>query len=259
MKKEVFVLGSGASINRLTKEEKTYINQAEVRIAMNKFTAFYKKAGIIPSHVFFVDAHSPSATKMLQQIFDLCHEDGLVDMHFIANVKVKNQVFQNKSLSYYFHKYHPISLHRHHPYYLIKSPFTIEYIDLYQYLEGGTWAKSIKEKLFHFRSSLTTVLNYVAIHYPGYTIKLVGVDLNSKNYFFEEELDELDFSASDWTTQYTKKEDKHFTVQNFQGTNLLDKMTFMVEELKKTGNELVCCTKSSLLVEENYLDYQSIV
>ena len=259
MRKEVFILGSGASINDLTEEEKAHINQAPVRIALNKFTAFYKKAGILPSHVFFIDIHSPSSTNMLQYIFDLCHEDGLGDMVFIANKEVQNRVFQKKGLLYYVAKYHPISLHRHHAYYLIQRPFHIDFIDFYHYLEGGSWAKSRKEKLYHFRSSLTTVLNYVSILYPGWTIKLLGVDLNSKAYFFEEELKKLDFSASDWTTQHTKKENKHFTVQTFQGTNLLDKIPYVVEELAKTDNNIYCCSRESLLVQDELIEYQGII
>ena len=259
MKKEVFILGSGGSINELTEEEKNYINQAPVRIALNKFMAFYKKAGIIPSHVFFIDAHSPSSTNMLQYIFDLCHEDDLGDIIFIANAAVRNRVFRHKGLLYYVAKYHPIQFHKHHAYYLIKRPFKIDFIKMYNYLEGGKWAESLNEPLFHFRSSLSTVLNYASIKYPGYTIKLVGTDLNSKDYFFEQELKNLSFSSTDWTTQHTKKADKHFTVQNFKGTNFLDKIPFMKEELEKTANPIYCCSPQSLLVLDDYIEYREII
>lgn len=257
--KEVFVLGSGASISELTEEEKAHINQAEVRIAVNKFAAFYKKAGIVPTHVFFVDVHSPSATDMLQHIFDLCVEDGLADMRFVVNSKVKDRIFVNKNLAYYFHKYHPKSVYKHHPYYWTQRQFAMDFVTLYKFLEGGEWAVDLQQKLFHFRSSLSSVFNYVGVCFPGTVIKLVGVDLNGKDYFFEDDLRALSFSTSDWTTTHTKREEKHFTVQDYQGTNFLDKFPYMLEELSKTNNTLLCCGASSLLVEKELVEYQPIL
>ena len=45
----------------------------------------------------------------------------------------------------------------------------------------NTWAKNIGEELFHFRGSLTSVLNLVSIKYPTLNVLMLGVDLTTKD------------------------------------------------------------------------------
>src|SRR3974377_1643754 len=106
-------------------------------------------------------------------------------------------------------------------------------------MKGGEWAKSLKDKVFHFRGSLTTVLNYVSIIRPNQKVFLVGTDFNNSLYFFEEEIHKLDFKWGDFTSEMVKEQDKHFSVINYKGTTMLDKFDFIVNSLKMTGNDLV--------------------
>ena len=50
------------------------------------------------------------------------------------------------------------------------------------------WGKNLKDRLFHFRGSLTTVLNISTIIAPGYDIFLVGNDFNNANYISNDTL-----------------------------------------------------------------------
>ena len=83
----------------------------------------------------------------------------------------------------------------------------------------------------------------------------MGVDLNSPAYFFEDRLGELNFDASDWTTPIIREKSIHISVQDVKGQNLLNKLGMIMEELGKSGNEAVCCTPDSLLVEEGHLKF----
>ncbi|HLT42694.1 MAG TPA: hypothetical protein VKZ95_08325, partial [Sphingobacteriaceae bacterium] len=83
--KTVVILGSGLSINNLTEEQKQHINQCEVRIAINKFAAFYKIAGIVPTHVYFLDSFSKASINFLRYIFDVIRKDKLKNITFLLS------------------------------------------------------------------------------------------------------------------------------------------------------------------------------
>ena len=86
------VLGCGRSILDLTKEEIDFVNHCNVVIAMNKYMAFYKRIGIIPTHVYFVDDHENSR-RFLEYIFNVCKEDGLEGLTFIVNKSLKTVLY----------------------------------------------------------------------------------------------------------------------------------------------------------------------
>ena len=261
-KKELFLLGSGESINRLTAEERAYIDACPVKIAQNKFTAFYKKAGIVPTHVFFIDYFSYTSIDVFQYILDLCVEDGLLDMKFVVNEGMRKFFFRRKGLFYSLLKHNPLSIYKgfpYRPYYHLKHPFDFTFLKMTDFLLDGPWASSLDQDIFHFRSSLTTLLNYISIVFPNYSIKMVGTDLNSKGYFFEEEYKALNLESEDWTSTHTQKNKVHFTAVNFKGTNMLDKFPFMVEELNKTGNPIFSCNPESLLVEKGLVPVKGVM
>ncbi len=91
---KVIILGSGTSILCLTDEEKAYINKCKTVIAVNKYMAFYKMIGILPTHVYFVDRHENSL-KFLQYIFHVCNDDNLKDLNFILHKRVKVRFYRN--------------------------------------------------------------------------------------------------------------------------------------------------------------------
>jgi hypothetical protein len=236
----IVVLGSGNSINELSDEQLRIINSAKVKIAINKFSGFYKLAQITPTHVFFYDDYTKSAILFLKYIFLKLRKNGLKDLTFIVSKKYEGYLYFNKFIylnkKYYFlfmFKFKKIILKLGR---LIVKPVNVslfnrfkkmvgcdfqnlqffrfsllpktshtQFIDIQNWKNRGNfWAKSLNQKLFHYRGSLTTVLNYISILYPNSKILLIGVDFNTSGYFFDSELNKLNFSTSDWTTKISK-------------------------------------------------------
>ena len=272
---DVIVLGSGCSILNLSQSEIDYINNCEVIVAINKFMAFYQKSKILPTHVYFVDAYDTSTVRFIQHIFDVCRHDKLENLNFILNQEVLNfpltgQRFCATKLAFYIKKkyleleqsLHDILFHEekiNSNLFLVPQNCSFEFISHEHWLDGNQWSDTLKKPLFHYRGSLSTVLNYISIKYPNYPIKLVGVDFNSPSYFFQEELEKLNFAWQDWTTEITQEKKTHFSAIPYEGTTIFDKFDFMLAKLKETGNELYSCNSQSLLVEKGLTKYKNVI
>ena len=277
--KAVIVLGSGMSITHLTRPEIDFINSCEVVIAVNKYMAFYKKTGILPTHVYFHDRHGNNLN-MFKHILEVCRNDKLENLTFITNnyfklirqrsnwlklyvfivdiLKYRFKYFVKKMIKGKLDDYQNGILNQkftslHYP-----PSSKIIGIDVSLWTKGGKWAKSLKEPLFHFRGSLTTVLNYVSICYPNREVFLIGNDFNSPGYFFQEELNNLDFEWRDFTTKASESQSLHFSFMNFNGTKISDYFPFILDNLKKTNNTVYCNNKNSLLVTEAGIKYKAI-
>ena len=272
---DVIVLGSGCSILNLSEPEIEYINNCDVIIAINKFMAFYRKSKILPTHVYFVDAYDTSTVCFIQYIFDVCRTNKLKHLNFILNRKVlefplTGQRFCATKLAFSIKKkyleieqsLHDILFHgeKINPnLFLVPQNCSFEFISHEYWLDGNQWSDTLKKPLFHYRGSLSTVLNYISIKYPQRPIKLVGVDFNSPSYFFQEELEKLNFDWQDWTTDITKEKKTHFSAVPYQGTTIFDKFDFILTKLKETGNELYSCNPQSLLVEKGLTKYKNVI
>lgn len=275
---KVVVLGSGISILDLTQEEIAFINQCKTVIAINKYMAFYKKIGILPTHVFFCDMHENSLN-FLQYILKICIQDGLEKLTIINNRKMK-------WYTYRIHCYAPFALFKailirlrraagglikkksvkalkavFGKYTLMYIPrnYSIHYVKIGSFIEGGNWSDKLGTRLFHFRGSLTSALNYISIVKPGTEIFLVGNDFNKGDYFFESELNQLEFKWKDYTHDLVKKEKMHFSFQNFEGRKMTDMFPFVIDSLQKTGNNLYCTNEQSLLVTEAGVQYRKLL
>lgn len=259
---EVFVLGSGQSISQLTQAEIDYINRAECRLAINKFMAFYRLAGIRPTHVFFVDRHDDSLL-FLQHIFDLCIRDGLADITFVLDARYRGRLASSRLL--YFAKRAAFGLvlgllnRSDKTVFYVPRDCQFHFITRPLSLEGGEWATSLEQPLFHYRGSLSTALNYVSICFPDRVVKLVGVDFNSSDYFFQEQLEELELPWEDWTTPIVEEEGRHFSAIAYKGTTIFDRFDYIVEQLERTGNPIYNCNRESLLVEKGFTSYAPVM
>jgi len=252
--RDIILLGSGRSILQLTKEDIEYIHQAECALALNKFMGFHDVVGIVPTHVYFVDCHTQDRL-FLQHIFDLCMEKKVSNLTFVLSKKQKWRIFHPANRR--FHDRRLLRLFWTLGGLFLVGPGDAEYIFIHRtrWLKGGKWARSLREPLFHYRSSLTDALNYLSILYPNRKIKLVGVDLNSPTYFFDNQLKELDFDTSDWTTATTREKSIHCSLTDYKGTNLMKKLDFVLGELGKSGNRVVSCNPHSVLVEKGLVSY----
>lgn len=287
----IVVLGSGNSIKELSQSQLQILNRAKVRIAINKFGGFYELAGIKPTHIFFYDDYSKSSILFLKYIFGKLRENGLKGITFIVSEKYKGYLFNNKFM--YFRKTYCLLIMRYltdnsiklgrliikpidiklfnrfkksvgldfeniefFRFGLLPKKSMIQYIEIQNWkTRGNFWANSLNQKLYHYRGSFTSVLNYISILYPNSNILLAGVDFNSPCYFFENELDKLKFETADWTTNISKKNKKHFSIIDFEGTKIDDELPFVINELKKTNNEMFSFSKNSYLVNEGFVKF----
>ena len=268
---KTIVLGCGRSILSLTQAEIDYVNHCKTVIAMNKYMAFYKKIGIIPTHIYFVDDHENSR-KFLEYIFQTCQKDDLRGLTYIVNKTLKSVLYKSKINEIFliikntwidFRDSFKLCCIRHifltrRRYIWKPSHSHFQFISTSNWIHGGSWAKSLNEALFHYRGSLTTIINYCTIIAPQKDIFLIGNDFNSSEYFFEEELKKIPFDWTDWTSSLIKKENKHFSFIDHQGTNMQDCFPFILSELDKRNTKLFCANKDSLLVKKCGVKYQNL-
>ena len=267
----VIVLGSGESIGNLTDDEIAYINRCKTVIAMNKFMAFYKKSRILPTHVYFHDTHDNSL-RFLKHIFDVCRRDGLQGLTFVLSRERQDKYFRThgewvkqnigfyrswcavlikKSIKKLLRMKRTTKTFPQKPIYLmLPEDNSFQFVETTRFMEGGRWAVSLDEPLFHYRGSLSSVLNYVTIERPGCEVYLVGNDFYGSKYFFEDELRELDIDWQDWTTTLVREQGKHFSFQDHKGTKISDRFPEIIERMSESRNRLHCINEDSLLVKE---------
>ena len=271
----VIVLGSGMSILDLTKEEKEHINRCKYVIAFNKFMAFYKKAGVLPTHIYFHDNHDASIN-FFKYILEVCKKDKLKNITFFVNNEyaaactlynsflIKLYIYKLKVLRKIFKinlgqiKNNYIELYNERKIMYFPKGSSLYSFNISDWLKGGDWAKSMQETIFHYRGSLTSVLNIVTILFPDTDVFLVGTDFNNSQYFFEEEINKLKFSWKDWTYDLVIKNGKHFSFQDYQGTTMNDCLLFIIESMGKTNNSLFCVNPNSLLTQSG-IKYKSLL
>lgn len=290
----VLVLGSGTSILNLTQTERELLNTIKVKIGINKYAAFYELSAIIPTHIYFVDDYDSSSIRMLNYIFKLFRKNKIKKRTFIISENYKGFIYNNyfmfifsKQFNYlklniillfvklarhsikrfsinYFNNFNfflnkKIKVNPIDRYNLLPNQSKIQYIKIQDSIsKGNKWAESISEPLYHFKGSFSTVLNYISILYPNKTILLAGVDFNSSDYFFEKELDELNFETKDWTYEIRKTHNKHFSIIETHGIKIDDELPFMLHKLVKSNNEIYSLNESSYLVKNNYVEYISL-
>lgn len=290
----VLILGSGKSILELTKTERELLNSCEVKIGMNKYAAFYELSGIVPSHIYFVDDYDSSSRMMLSYIFKLLRKNNCEKRTFIVSNNYKGFLFSNyfvfifntfinnfkiQSISFlvnlgrlvlkrinvsFFNKCkffleNEIKINPVCRYSILPKQSKIQYVETQDWkMKGNKWSISLEEPLYHFKGSFSTVLNYISISYPTKTILLAGVDFNSSDYFFEEELEKLNFDTKDWTYEIKKSHNKHFSIIETDGVKMDDELPFMLNELENSSNKIYSLNKSSYLVEQKYIEFISL-
>lgn len=271
---KVIVLGSGESILELSHEEIDHINRCKMVISINKFMAFYKEAGIIPTHVYFVDRNY-NGLLIVNYILKMCEADDLQGLVFIFHKSLKLRVYRTWIKKFFnqivlFFYYGLRFLRRFRKELLNEMVDTRKFLKIsknhtYQYIthtlstKGKVWRKSLKHKLFHYRGSLTTVLNYVSIVSPQTDIYLVGTDFYGATYFYEKELEELNIDWKDWTYEVVKERKKHFSFHDYKGVKMTDKFPFIIKCLEESDNKLFCINKKSLLVTEANVTYKELM
>lgn len=275
---KVIILGSGESILELNKDEVDYINKCKIVIAVNKFMGFYKKTGIYPTHVYF---HDMSGLNFYLYILKICKEDNLKNLCFYTNSYFKCLTYKRwfgiisfvhdilifrlyallvivirlgkTSNNYYAKLLRPVT------YIKIHQSWKIIPIKVTNYKTGGDWSSSLKDTIYHFRGSLSSVINIACIEAPNQDIYLVGNDFYGPNYFYQKELEESNLKWKDYTYELVKKNGRHISFQNVDGTKISDQFPFIIENLKKSGNQLYCNNQNSLLVQNAGVQFKPLI
>lgn len=276
---KTIVLGSGLSILNLSQKEIDYINQCEVKIAFNKYMLFYEKSKIIPNYIYFHDLYGYEA---YLRIIEKCKSDKLDNLTFFVSFFLKNITYSSvfskinsyvvdvlyfriKALFTIFFKLNiNCSIHRFilfRKFQFIKRPHNSKFIKITitPWNKGGEWAENLDEKIFHYRGSLTSVINICSIIKPSNEIVLIGTDFNSSKYFFQDELEQSKFKWKDYTYNITKTNNKHYSFIKVDNETMSDRFPYINEQLKRLNIKLTCTNPNSLLVKEGLVEYKPLL
>ncbi|NQV49887.1 MAG: glycosyltransferase [Candidatus Marinimicrobia bacterium] len=240
---ESFILGSGKSLLTLDKKEVAYINRADVSISINKYLLFYDLVGIIPKYHIQFDANDePSQRVFLRTLDKIINDEKLHGVILVFGEKLGKYAKAQ-------HLPNPIIVSSLHP--LTGDGWNPE-------LDKIGWSKSIDKNLFHFKGTLTSAMNFAHALRPLNRIKLVGTDMNSNEYFFQDEY-EQDSSLHDWTYDLMKKSGKHSNIMEEVGGYKQDYCIPWVENhICKTGGEIYICNLEAHYAKVGLLPYSEI-
>lgn len=284
-KEWVVILGSGASLNKLPEDIIKWANKTQARIGINKYGAFYEKVGIIPTDIYFHDFHDKTSEYFFYETIN--RTKSISTTYYVSPITAE---FMTKSFFYFsflFFKYliiingaffkkisrkfvkpfnknkhdiisayfdksiprKPLLLNKHNTVYNIKVH--------YLWNVNNKWANNLNEELFHFRGSLTSVLNVVSIKYPKSNVLMLGADLVTKEYFFDEELEALYKKTGlgyDWTQSFMDISGKHYSAAVDSGVTIFDRFNYVVECLDKSQNKIFAFPKENAAIFNGLVD-----
>ena len=271
VRKKIVLLCSGESALDLTLKQLYWLRDAaDAIIAVNKSMIYANLVGVVPSHLFLMDAHTAESRYALQRSFDFCFDHQISLYGSILRNKVSNNITccpeeflssiescvsvkDVKSLRdlssdqlriYYGSKLGKIKFlapASSENYFLNWQPWNDP---------SNTWSRSLTRDLFHFRGSFTSLLNYVCIKHPCSDIYAIGADFYGSQYFFQDEIDsELSSCWGDcWTKPLIAKSGLHFSAQSYRGSSMFDQSEYIVQQLNAFGCKLFSFNSRSLLV-----------
>jgi hypothetical protein len=241
---ETYIIGSGKSLNSLKAEEIEHINGSELVISFNKYLIFHERIGIIPHvHLQFDAADEPSYYVFLRTLERIQNDRRLQNIHLGTN---------------------PTLIEEARFYLPEKKLFQIS--DNMEFWRNPgfreqRWATSLTEKMFHFRGSLTSAINFANIVHPANIIKLVGVDMGSNEYFFQSDY-EADTSFHDWTYRLMKETGVHSNIctnDKLGGISQEVCIEFIRDMIRSTGGDLVTVNPLSYYAQKGILNSARII
>jgi hypothetical protein len=260
---EVIILGTGKSILDLTNAEKTYINEHPNTIGLNFFYLKQDEVNLKIKNLFIHDANPKrpdlvfssikKANKANSEITffiqrKICELFYLGKIDFITpalntlKLSIKTRTFPARPIrkkNITMVGFHSLIAHNHPE------------LDFY-------WAKELWQPLYHYRGSLTTALNLVDIYFKPKKIKLLGIDMNTPLHFYDKSYNDLNARTDHHAKAY--KMGLHATaLANHQAPPIQTKLSVIFDHLSSKGVEVVCCSPSSLLVQEGICKYEPLV
>lgn len=219
---EIFILGSGSSLLELTSDERAFLNENPT-LAMNKYMLFWDILGIWPTYTFLADTHHPAAEVLTRSIEEIAKHPHKRPPQFLLTadyadwpIKILNPLF--------FKRYH------HHG--------------------NNQWANHPSELMYFHRGSLSCLLNLVTVLKIAKKVSLMGIDLNTKESFFEERYS-ADKSLHDYFEPKREKSSVHVTAAEVLGIPPIQvKLPWIFEKMKESGIEVLSTNPKSLLVKD---------
>ncbi len=258
-KRDCYVIGSGASLNDLSSEERNYLNNHPCTLAFNKYLLFSRLIGVTPTDFFLADRHFPA------------------HIVFARSLEISRKL--QKPLTLYLERFyakyldtgllsllnglrHRFIVWRKYGYWIPLSIVGTRARYCYNILSNDLpfrWAATLDEPLYFYRGSLVSAVNLATIIYPGRDIKLLGVDLYSNAYFY-----------GDLAVEYPELVDRFYNAGVQQGqhptvlgpgssSSILSVMPQIVSHLKSLGVNLLCCNAKSLLVTQKICAYNPVM
>lgn len=221
---EIFILGTGESLLKLTDEEKDYINNSK-SFVVNSFLIFYDLVNIIPKSWVYIDLDNKTKT-ILKNTHEHCDNLGIEWYVGKEHVEILNSMNINP-----------------------KSKITEINVKNYGALK---WSKSLSGDFF-WSSVVGYVVNLVCILHPNTTIKILGMD-GVGEYFYTKDLDKYD---KDIIKFHSKPYLNPSSQNNFH--NSVKWINGVIPTIKRNVRDHKCeiyvCDKDSIFVGSNQSFY----
>lgn len=259
----VYVFGTGRSLLDLTRVERDYLHQHPRTLAINRYYMYYEKLGVLPKMLFLADFNY-FADLILRSTIDKLNETG----HRLP-------FYVNRSyLDFYRTPWYRQRVFKHRARRMMRRRYDYEppgTLPDYSNLIGMPvanetprfdWASDLQGPLYHRRGSLSTALNLVNILYPGCSVKLLGIDLSSPGYFYDEAI--TDANRDQWVDEKYKNSvqaGSHAAARpkNHDPVTLTDVTGWIQTEFRRQGLDIFNCNRESLLVTRNVTPYAPVI
>jgi hypothetical protein len=256
----VYVLGSGPSLLAVSAAERAHI-AGQLSVGMNKYLLFWERAGILPTHFFLADRHYPAVRVYEESV--LAARDAGRPVHFLLDAAygarygggpLKRMRNMPWSLALRWrHGFRPA---------LACVPEQATYFTRWHgWNDPKVWARSLHEKMFFHRGSLSCLLNLLCVLRLGEEIKLLGVDLNTPRSFYDDAIADREYLHDEYMRMQAQGDaPMHMTAAPYRGMGGIQEVwPFIQTQVEAAGIRLVCCSPTSLLVEEELCPYAPVI
>ncbi|HPO12122.1 MAG TPA: hypothetical protein PLI09_01650 [Candidatus Hydrogenedentes bacterium] len=258
-RRTVYVLGSGLSLCGLTQAEKQFL-AGQITVAMNKYLLFWDLIGVFPTHFFLADIHHP-ALRVYEESVDIVRRMDK-PVHFLLADEFR-RFYGGTALDRILNFPYRLNYYRKTRFWSSSAmmPEHATYFRRCQRWDAPeVWGKTLQDLMYFYRGSLSVLLNLITVLKLGDSVKLLGVDLNTSDCFYQDAIQKRPDLFDDYMKNSLGAAAQHMTAQTFQGMpGIQAKWPFIRENYQREGVALYCCNPKSLLVEEGLCPYAPVI